>query len=68
MPATPFRYLFPNANLIAGFAVIPLAYIMYRIADLLDVLPKGGQSGANREALSGGEKSPSSGGEKGPSG
>ena len=40
MPATPFLMFSTNATQIGGFAVIVFAAIMYKIADLLDILPK----------------------------
>jgi hypothetical protein len=40
MPQTPFISLWKNAPQIAGFIVIPLAYVMSIIADLCDAVPK----------------------------
>ena len=40
MPQTPFISLWQNAPQIAGFVVIPLAYVMSVIADLCDMVPK----------------------------
>jgi hypothetical protein len=40
MPETPFLSLHTAANKIGGFLVIPLAFVMYGIADICDALPK----------------------------
>jgi membrane-associated phospholipid phosphatase len=40
LPASPFLLISQYANIVAGVLVIPLAAIMYKIADLLDAVPK----------------------------
>jgi hypothetical protein len=40
LPGTPFLSVTPRATAYGGFCVVILALIMYRLADLLDVVPK----------------------------
>ena len=40
LPATPFLDFTPRATVIAGVAVLILAVLMYRVADLLDIVPR----------------------------
>lgn len=40
LPGTPFLSFTPRATAIGGWAVVILAILMYRAADLLDVVPK----------------------------
>jgi quinol-cytochrome oxidoreductase complex cytochrome b subunit len=40
MPGTPFLVFTPYATEIGGWAVVILALIMYKLADLLDIVPK----------------------------
>jgi hypothetical protein len=41
LPGTPFLSLTPRATAIGGWAVVILALVMYKVADLLDVVLKG---------------------------
>jgi amino acid transporter len=41
LPGTPFLSLTPRATAIGGWTVVILAVVMYQVADLLDVVPKG---------------------------
>ena len=41
LPGTPFLSLTPRPTAIGGWAVIILALVMYKVADLKDVVPKG---------------------------
>jgi|SRR5215471_13713778 hypothetical protein len=40
MPATPFLSLNSYATQIGGFIVVPLAFVMWGLADIFDALPK----------------------------
>jgi hypothetical protein len=40
LPETPFLYFSPRATVIAGFAVLILAAVMHRAADLFGIIPK----------------------------
>jgi len=40
LPGTPFASLFPRATTIGGVAVIIVTSFMYKVADLLDLVPK----------------------------
>jgi hypothetical protein len=40
LPGTPFLAFTARATAIGGWAVVILAIIMYKVADLLDVVPK----------------------------
>jgi len=40
LPGTPFASLFPRATTIGGVAVIIVTSFMYKLADLLDLVPK----------------------------
>lgn len=39
LPSTPFLSIFPDATTIGGWAVIILAVIMYKVAELMGIVP-----------------------------
>jgi amino acid transporter len=40
MPGTPFLSVTPRATAVGGWAVVILAIVMHRVAELLDVIPR----------------------------